>query len=90
MVESMHNPAADLLAAAVVAMRKSAGLTQRELAAALGREQNFVARVETSQRRLDLIDLIKICRACDRVPETEVIKLLKSVQTLIPAKRLRR
>jgi transcriptional regulator with XRE-family HTH domain len=90
MVASMHNPAADALAAAVALLRKAAGLNQRQLAAALGREQNFVARIETGQRRLDLIDWISICRACGADPDVEVTRLLKAIAPLVPRKRPRK
>ena len=63
MPASMHNPAADLLAKVVVDLRKKAGMNQRELAATLGREQNYVARIETGQWRLDLIEWVQVLRA---------------------------
>ena len=87
MVASMHNAASDALAAAVVEMRKAAGLNQRQLAAALGREHNLVARIETGQRRLDLVDWISICRACGADPETEVAKLVRKISPLVTKKR---
>ena len=90
MAASMHNPASDLLAAAVVAMRKKAGFNQRQLAAALGREQNLVARIETGQRRLDLVEWVQICRACGVDPATTVTALVKDIAPLVPKKRAKR
>ncbi len=43
--------------------RERAGLTQWELAQALGRPQSYVSKVETCERRLDFIELLQICRA---------------------------
>jgi transcriptional regulator with XRE-family HTH domain len=86
MTQSMHGPAADVLAAAVVELRKAAGMSQRDLAAALDREQNLVARIETGQRRLDLIDWVSICQACRVDAEAEVLKLLKKILPLVPKK----
>lgn len=80
----MHNSAADILAVAVVELRKAAGLSQRQMAAKLGREQNFVTRIETGQRRLDLIDWIAICRVCGTDPESEVSKLIRRILPLVP------
>lgn len=62
MVASMFTAASDALAAAVADLRKQAGLTQRALADALGREQNLVARIETGQRRVDLIEWVVTAR----------------------------
>ena len=84
MVESMFTSAFAELVAAVVDMRKRAGLTQRELARRVGREQNFVARVETGQRRLDLIELVQICQACGTSPEDEVQRLIRKVVKRLP------
>ena len=39
------------------AARESAGLTQAEVAQALGRPQSFVSKCESGERRLDVIEL---------------------------------
>ena len=90
MVASMFTPAHAALADAAAALRKRAGLTQRQLADLLGREQNYVARVETRQRRLDLVEWIGICRACGAEPEREVAALVRQVAGLIPQRPPRR
>jgi len=46
-----------------VAMRKEAGLTQRQLAELLDREQSFVWRIEKGERRVDLLEFHWICNA---------------------------
>ena len=43
--------------------RREAGVTQRELAARLGRPQSFVSKYERRERRLDVIEFIEIARA---------------------------
>lgn len=45
----------------LIDMRKSAGMTQRELADKMGREQSFIWRLESGERRLDLIEFHWIC-----------------------------
>jgi transcriptional regulator with XRE-family HTH domain len=87
MPASMHTAAADALARAVVALRKGAGLTQRQLAAAVGREQSYVARIEQGQRRVDLIEWVEICRAVGVDPQAEVGRIVGDVVPLIPQKR---
>ena len=89
MPASMHNPAADLLAKTVVELRKAKGMNQRELAAALGREQNYVARIETGQRRVDLIEWIQLLRALGVDPEQEIARLIRQIASLVP-KRTKR
>lgn len=46
------------------AARTEAGLMQSELATRIGADQSFVSRYERGERRLDLIELEAICKAC--------------------------
>jgi transcriptional regulator with XRE-family HTH domain len=87
MVDSMFTGGYGQMVAAIVAMRRNAGLTQRELASALGREQNFVGRIETGQRRVDLIEFLWICRACKTDPEAQVLKLVRNLSGIAPLRR---
>lgn len=50
------------LIAMLIAKREAAGLTQTELATALGEYQSFVARLESGQRRVDVVELIELAR----------------------------
>lgn len=50
------------LIAMLIAKREAAGLTQAQLAEALGEYQSFVARLESGQRRVDVIELIELAR----------------------------
>jgi transcriptional regulator with XRE-family HTH domain len=87
MVASMFTAAHDALVAGVVRLRQGAKLTQRQLATALGREQNLIGRIETGQRRIDLIEWISICHACGADPETETLRLLRLITHLVPKYR---
>ena len=49
------------LANLVAEQRKAKGMTQAELARALGRHQPFIANIESGERRLDIVELIEIC-----------------------------
>lgn len=44
--------------------RVAAGLRQSELAERIGTDQSFVSRYERGERRLDLVELEGICKAC--------------------------
>ncbi len=48
------------LIAMLIAAREKAGMTQTELAQRLGEYQSFVARMESGQRRVDVVELITL------------------------------
>ena len=43
--------------------RKAAGMTQWNLARALRTNQSQISKLERSERRLDVVDCLRICRA---------------------------
>ena len=45
--------------------REAAGITQTELASKLGEYQSFVARLESGQRRIDVVEFIELARVLD-------------------------
>jgi len=53
---------------ALVSARKQAGLTQRDLAARLGKPPSFVAKIETGERRLDFVEFVAIARELGAKP----------------------
>lgn len=84
MEKSTFTPLYDAVRAKLVEMRRSAGLTQRQLADKLGRERSFVGRIEVGERRVDLVEFFWICRACGQDPERAGHELLKSFSRLEP------
>lgn len=60
MPRSRSSPRYAQLAQLLVKAREAAGLTQVELAARLRRPQSFVSKVESGERRLDVIELLEI------------------------------
>ncbi len=80
MTHSAFHPDYQKITAALVRIRKDAGLTQRELAEKLERERSFVSRVETGQRRLDLLEFVWWCRACNLSPVKEAGRVLDSLK----------
>ena len=43
--------------------RTKAGLTQAELASRVDRDQTFVSKYESGERRLDILELREVCHA---------------------------
>jgi ribosome-binding protein aMBF1 (putative translation factor) len=54
-----HQALIDLL----IEKREAAGLTQTELATRLGEYQSFVARLESGQRRVDVVEFLDLAEA---------------------------
>lgn len=60
MPKSVHSERHKLLAEALSAQRRAVGMTQAQLAKALGRHQPFIANIESGERRVDLVELMDI------------------------------
>jgi len=71
-VKSLRSPQHQRLIQLLTAARSKAGLTQQELADRLGRPQSFVAKYETGERRLDVVEFISISRALGLDPARAV------------------
>jgi len=91
MRKSVFTPLYDAFRAKLVEMRKSAKLTQRQLAEKLGRERSFVSRIELGERRLDVVEFFWVCQACGRKPEKIAPELMKAFAKIEkPPKKARR
>jgi transcriptional regulator with XRE-family HTH domain len=53
----------EVVGAALAAARERADLTQTELAKLLGKPQSFVSNYERGQRRIDVLELLRIVEA---------------------------
>ena len=80
MEKSTFTPAYAVLRQMLVAIRKAAGLSQRDLASRLKRERSFVARVEQGERRVDVVELLWICQACGADPRTVLKPVLRAAK----------
>ncbi len=61
----------------LIAARRSADLTQEAVARRLDKPQSFVAKYENGERRIDVIELIRIAKALDTDPVEIVVELLR-------------
>lgn len=60
MVNSLHRPQYEVFRKMMVKARETAGLTQVQIADALGRPQSFVSKYERGDRRLDFTEFVEI------------------------------
>ena len=68
-----HKALIDLL----IAKREAAGMTQADLAARLGEYQSFVARLESGQRRVDVVEFLELAEALGFDPAKAISALKK-------------
>ena len=68
MRKSVFTPAYRRLLKLLVDARHKAGLTQRDLAARLGVPPSWVAKTELGERRLDVVEFIRLVRALGKDP----------------------
>jgi transcriptional regulator with XRE-family HTH domain len=61
-------------------VRLEAGLTQVELASRIKKEQAYVSRYESGQRRLDVLEVREICQAIGITLEKFVKRLEKALK----------
>jgi predicted transcriptional regulator len=65
------------LIVSIVQVRKTAGLTQRQLAARPKRSNSFVWKIEAAERRVELLEFIEIARCLDQDPSQMFSRLLR-------------
>ena len=68
MARSLRTPGHRALMQVLIEARKEAGITQQELADQLNRPQSYVAKVETGERRLDVVEFIEWADGIGRSP----------------------
>jgi transcriptional regulator with XRE-family HTH domain len=71
--KSVHSAGLTAFCELMIKARKTAGLTQHQLAKRLSKPQSFVAKYEGGERRVDVVEFIEICKAIEADPN----KLLK-------------
>ncbi|MCY2929075.1 MAG: helix-turn-helix transcriptional regulator [Planctomycetota bacterium] len=80
MRKSTFSPEYGVLRRELVAIRLSAGLSQRALATRLSVPPSWVSKVETGERRLDLVELSWFCKGCGKSPSTVAKAILGAME----------
>ena len=80
MSRSVFTAAYATVVAALVDARRSAGVTQVELAARLSKPQSFVSKIERGERRIDVLEFCAVARAIGVQPAV----LLAAIDTALP------
>ena len=76
MAKTIRSNGHEALCQALIAARQAAGLTQAELAQRLQCHQSLVARIESGERRIDVVELVVLSRAL----ETDACTLLRATE----------
>jgi transcriptional regulator with XRE-family HTH domain len=62
-------------------LRMEAGVSQRELARRIGRSQSHVQKIESRQRRVEIIEFCRLVQALGFDPERAFSGLVRRVRT---------
>lgn len=76
---SLHSDENKALVGVLVKARKAAEISQTELAERLNKSQQFVSRVESGERRVDLLEFVMIARALKIEPRDLLGQVLKKL-----------
>lgn len=87
MEKSVHTPEYAVLRSKLRAAREHAGLSQRALASRLQVPHSWVAKVESGERRIDLIEFCWFLSACNLDPVPISQELARAIIKKLPRSR---
>jgi transcriptional regulator with XRE-family HTH domain len=73
----LHGKRSKIFCEHIRSLREKVGMTQRDLAEALGREHGMVARIELGERRVDIVEAFDVFEALGADPAEETLELMK-------------
>lgn len=79
MRKSTHTAQYALLREFLAELRKNAGLSQRALADRLRLPHTWVSKVESGERRIDLVEFSWFCEACGSDPVASADKVFRGL-----------
>lgn len=87
-VKSLNPSAYREFRSALAELRRERGLTQVELAKVLDRPQSYVSKVESGDKRLDVLEFILWMRALDAEPGPLISELADHVEKTLSRTKL--
>ena len=76
-LKNIHSPEQKIFCDLIRRLREEKGVTQTVLAERLKVPQSFVSKVETGERRLDILELRRVCGAL-QIPFRKFVDLLEA------------
>lgn len=79
MIKTLHDTKYESLIRWLASIRKERGLTMRDIGALIGEPYQFVHKIETLQRKLNIYEYIQYCEALEIDPSIglEILKVKK-------------
>lgn len=77
MPRDLHSPRYQALRELIRAERKARGMTQGQVAEALGRPQSYVADFERRERRIDVVEYLALAEAIGFDPLTLLANVMR-------------
>lgn len=89
-MKSIYSQSYRALLARITQARKEAGITQADLAKQLGRPQSFISKIESGERRIDVVEFLQVAHLigfdpCALIQDLRLIQTQKTKK--IPKKR---
>lgn len=75
--QSIHSSEHELLRQIFIRQRKTLGLSQRELAERMDIIYSAIGKIETGDRRLDVIEFIQYCQVLEISPHEVIDEILQ-------------
>ena len=79
MEKTIHSKTYKILRDWLIKMRHERGLTQRDLADLLDVPHSWVGKIEVGERRLDLVEYLRVCKILEINPHEGVDLAIKNI-----------
>jgi len=76
-MKSLHTREYTALKQWLIRAREAAGLTQQQLADRLGKPQSYVSKIESGERRIDPVELVRHAQALGADPNAAITAIKK-------------